>query len=202
MLAKDSAAAAQRLAFFDAAPEAVKQRELVAMRLIPLYTSAGRLPLAESLLRQMGPPVSPESVEWRRRTEAAIADAHLKAGRGAEAAAAMVRSTAPGEAGNSGDIPPKKCLELAASLERGKKHDEAMQWVERAADWPKNSTAVPKPTPSLDDLYNRAMALARVRRFPEAKADMEQVAAADRGGNLGHDAEMTLRHWKAAGVIQ
>jgi tetratricopeptide (TPR) repeat protein len=203
LLAKDPTAISRRLAFFDAAPAAVKQQRQVAMRLVPVYAGAGRLQAAEELLRQMPLSDSPDSTEWRRQSELALADAYLKAGRGADAANALIRANARGnEAGNPSDIPPKKCLEIAAALERGGKRDEAMQWITRAADWPKNSKIVPTPPLSLEDEYNRALALARLRRFPEAKQAMEHVMNNDPAGALGHEAEMTLRHWKASGVIQ
>jgi tetratricopeptide (TPR) repeat protein len=206
LLAKDPAAISRRVALFDAAPAAVKQQRRVAMRLVPVYAGAGRWQAAEDLLRQMplsDSAESPEFIAWRRQAELALADAYLKAGRGADAANALIRATARGsEAGNPGDIPPKMCLQIAAALERAAQRDDAMQWIERAADWPKNSKVVPAPQPSLEDEYHRALALARLRRFPEAKLALEHVMNNDPAGDLGHEAELTLRHWKAAGVIQ
>ncbi len=203
LLASDPAATSRRLAFFDAAPATVKQHPPVARRLVLVYAGAGRLPAAEELLRQTRHSDSSESGEWRRRAELAIADAYLKAGRGAEAANALIRATVRGDdPGNPGDISPKMCLQIAAALERGAQRDEAMQWITRAADWPKNSTVAPAPQPSLEDQYNRALALARLRRFPEARQAMESVMKNDPAGDLGQQAELTLRHWKAAGVIQ
>jgi tetratricopeptide (TPR) repeat protein len=203
LLAKDPAAVSRRLAFFDAAPATVKQQRQVAMRLVPVYAAAGRLQTAEDLLRQLPPSDSPESIEWRRQSDLAIAEAYLKAGRGADAANAFIRASARGnEAGNPGDIPPKMCLAIAAALERTAKRDDAIQWITRAADWPKDSKVIPAPQLSLEDEYNRALALARLRRFPEAKQAMEHVMNGDPAGDLGHEAELTLRHWKAAGVIQ
>jgi hypothetical protein len=93
-------------------------------------------------------------------------------------------------------------MDIAVALERANKRDEAMTWITRAADWPKNSHAVPAPQLSTEDEYNQALALARLRRFPEAKRAMEHVMNNDPAGELGHEAELTLRHWKAAGVIQ
>jgi tetratricopeptide (TPR) repeat protein len=207
LLAADAKSEPRRLALFDAAPAAVKQHWQVAMRLVPVYAKAGRVQAAEELLRQIRLSDSAESVEWRRKSELAIADAYLKSGHGAEAAAALIRSTARGGDANPGDVPPKMCLEIAAALERSGKRDEAMQWVTRAAEWPANSKVVPAPSLSLPSLsleeeFSQAMALARLRRFPAAKAAMEHVMKNDPAGDLGHEAEVTLRHWKAAGVIQ
>ncbi len=202
VLARDSASPAKRLALLEAAPAQVKEQADVATRLVPLLVAAERWKAAEDLLKQMPPAASPQGAEFRRKYELAIADGYAKTGHSADAAKAVVNSTVQASnVENPGNVPPKRCMDTAAALERLGKRDEAMQWITRAADWPKNA-AEPKPKPTTEDEYHRALALARLRRFPEAQAAMEFVVHNDTGGELGRDAELTLRHWKAAGVIK
>ena len=202
LLAQLAAPRSRRTVLLDAAPEPVKKYWQVALRLAPGYTESGRLEEAAALLDKISFPAA--ATDEYRNAESAMAGQFTRIGRHAEAAAALAKSvSSPGQPAGSDVLTarPKMLLDIADSLERGRKHDEAQTWVERAAAWPGKTEIAPKDI-TIEDNYYRAMALAKLRRFAEARVFMERAAERDPSGPLGRDAVLTLRHWKAAGVIQ
>jgi tetratricopeptide (TPR) repeat protein len=206
LLARISAPPARRLALLEAAPDPVRKQWQVALHLGAAYIAAGRLEEGSAVFEKMSfpPEAAGQVADARRSAEKALAGQLAKAGRHAEAAAALEKSvSSSGQPAGSPapDVRPKALLEIADLLERGRKHEEAQSWVEKAAAWPGQATVAPADI-TIEDDYYRAMALAKLRRFVEARVFMDRVAGRDPDGPLGRDAVLTLRHWKAAGVIQ
>ncbi len=206
LLAGAQTSDAQRLALLDAAPVSIKQDSHLFLVLARLYAKNGRLNDALALLEKSGPSGSAEAAGAYRDTQEALAQSLTRAGRYKDAADALSKSLLgpPDAQTNALDAArnarPKALLEVAALLDRAGKRDEALTWVKRAAEWPAGAALNPKDV-SIEDEYHRAEALARLHRFPEARAGMERVVERDVSGELGRQAVLTIRHWKAAGVI-
>lgn len=206
VLIKLKATQVRRTALLDAAPDSVKGHWQVALRLAPAYIAGGRLEDGAALLEKVSFPPNAvgEAADAYRRAELEMAAQFTKAGRHSEAAAALAKSVAPPGATRATEAAtarPKVMMDIADSLERGRKHDEAQAWVERAAAWP-GKTPVSPASITVEDNYYRALALAKLRRFEDAKVFMQRAAEGDPENPLSRDAMLTLRHWKSAGAIQ